>query len=278
MPQIYERPPTFTAVDSQIANRGTGVTGSLSNIFDMNPYTFYDTKADGTQNADGAFELNFRLNLNPVQDVDTIYVIADGVETASFALLTPSGPRILDNVSMTTTYNNRKAAINTLGASYPITQGSLTLTRTPTANIVRIYQVLIMRRLEDLKQINSSTINRAITRFETSRASRNSYIIEALDGTRSLQTGSVSKSKRMVNYTIWESRAGTGSNIRTVRNNLNKFYDTVRQYPNFIIWDLSEPAAEDYEAVFPAYWIPNSFQDRIEGVNAISYSFTVEEQ
>lgn len=275
MPQIYAPRTQFTITDNQVGTRNS-TDGTLANITDNDPTTYYETKSAGSVIA-SENQLTFLLDYTASTEIDTLYIIASGIKEITWHNVT-GNDGILFESEVTDTYDNKKALVHTASTIFGTEQMRLRLIKINASSTVKIYSIFQMRRLLNLEQINSRDISRAITRFETSRAPRNSYIIEALDGTRSLQVGSVTKPKRMINYTIWESRVGQGSNIRTVRNNLNQFYNVVQQYPNITIWDLSEQSAEDYEAVFPAYWIPNSFQDRIEGVNAISYSFTVEEQ
>ena len=73
------------------------------------------------------------------------------------------------------------------------------------------------------------------------------------------------------------SDTGEGA-ITNARNELSRLYDIQREYPNFILWDLDEDYAQDYRAIFPAYWIPGSFSESIEGNQVIQYSFAVEER
>ena len=80
------------------------------------------------------------------------------------------------------------------------------------------------------------------------------------------------------NLSYSQSSRQTGGPITNARNELSKLYDIQRQYPNFILWDLDEAGAQDYRSIFPAYWLPDSFSENIQGNQVISYSFSVEER
>ena len=127
-----------------------------------------------------------------------------------------------------------------------------------------------MRHLLDL----TDTDTRAITRFDTTGATRAAYIQEDLYGTRTVQVGRYSDIRRSVNYQIWESAA----NLTAARHKISELLYIQQENPNIVIWDLDEANAQDYESVFPAFWVPGSFSSSIEGAQAVSYSFSVEEQ
>lgn len=243
MPQIYTSIPY--SVDSTLPG--------ASNVSDGDPYTYFD------QNS-------FQVQFTGQQTIDRVYAIAGYPGNVSTVLSTSPGSFIEETMTESFnkgTYDNRRAL---LVSGAEVTTDTMTVT---VSAATRVYKVLFMKHLFDL----TDTDNRAITSFETSRGARNAFVQEDLYGTTSLQTGHLSSAKKTIQYEIWQSAA----NITDARNELNKLYQVQRQHPNFTIWDLDEPNAQDYESIFNAHWIPNSFSERIEASQAISYRFTVQQ-
>lgn len=287
MPQIFENPISFTVADDQVSTRGS-TNGTLANITDFDFTTYYETRSPGTIvsiNSENENQLTFTLT-SASTSIDTLIVLATGIKSIRQLYDVPGSTQIFsnssENYSATVldsnpngkngfTYTEPILPNNLLPRTFSATELRLRLLKTSPGAVVQIYNIFQFRTAFDLRQSNS----RAITRFETSRQQRNAYVIEALDGTRSLQTGPVAKAKRMINYSIWEnSLPGLGP----PRNRLNGFYQFMQQNRRFLLWDLNEPNSQDFESIFWAHWVPNSFQERIEAQQAISYSFTVEEQ
>ena len=257
MPQIYTSPFQINSItDSQVS--GANTIGSLSNISDDSKYTFYETDSAGTGNV-----LTFVFNLASTQDIDTVYLIGENIDSVR---ITEFG---LDYVT-SSTYNDRDAFIATNATTVSGTTITLECTRTPSTTSMRLYQVLIMRHLLSLNQSDT----RAITRFDTTREIRNSTIQEDLYGSRTLQVGHINNTKKTIGYEMWQN----ASNLSACRSELNTVYNIQRQNSNFTIWDLSELGSQDYESVFEAFWIPGSFTERLQGTQAISYSFSIQEK
>ena len=257
MPRFYINPAQISSItDSQLA--GATTAGNLSNIFDGNKHTFYQTNSAGTANV-----LEFIVNLTDITIMDTIYVIGQNISTVQIF-------EIGGDFATVPTYNDRDVLLRTYASPYSTRRLTLRCTRESAGIRTRLYQILIMRHLLDLNQSDT----RVITRFETTRQIRNAFVQEDLYGSRVLQTGHINTAKKTINYQMWQN----ASTLSEARAELNRVYNIQRQYPNFTIWDLDEPNAQDYESVFPAYWVPNSFSESIEGTQAISYSFSIEEQ
>ena len=227
------------------------------------PYTGANTDAvsDGSSYSSYSGDtLTFNFTGSP--SIDRVFVVAKGatditVPTFSVDSMTESFNE--------TTYDSRRAF---LGSRSSVMQSnSITITATGATNI---YRVLFMNHLKSLN--NSDT--RSITGYEVGRGIRNAFIQEDLYGNRSLQTGHIRDAKKTINYTIWQR----ADNLTDVRNELNELYNIQQQYPNFTIWDIDEPDAQDYESVFQAHWLPDSFSEAIQGTQAISHSFTIEQQ
>ncbi len=257
MPKIYTNPSQIRLItDSQ--RTGATTEGNLSNIFDGTKYTFYQTDSAGTSGV-----LEFVINLVNTETVDTIYLIGQNI---SIARIDEFGCDYAAN----STFDNRVAFLGTIVS--PISAQTLTLqcTRASGATDMRLYQILVMSHLLDLNQSDT----RAITRFNTTRQIRNSFIQEDLYGTRTLQVGNINHAKKTINYQMWQN----ANTLSEARSELNRVYDIQRQNPNFTLWDLDEPNSQDYESVFPAFWVPNSFTELLQGTQAISYAFSVEEQ
>ena len=250
MPQIYTMPIPLTV--------RTSPSGS-ENVSDGNNRTFYETS-----------DTDITIEFTMVPDVSTFYILAENFDSVSLTGFTGATQHGFGNdLNGVNTINNRKGILSTV-PEVGIDSCILRFTRTSGRSTIKIYRIVAMRRLLDLNQTN----DRAITSFETRREIRNAFIQEDLYGTRSLQTGHLNDSKKTINYTIWQ----IGSNITAARNKLSDLYDIQRQYSNFMFWDLDEAHAQDYESVFPAFWVPESFSERTEGAQAISYSFSVEQQ
>ena len=244
MPRIYSAPVPFT-----ISMGGTG----SSNVNDSSKYTYYET-------SDSTITLNFGTGSVAY---DSIYVLAEGIDNIGFL-----GANSIDRLTGTI-FGNKKGIILE-GSEHTAQSHNLTVTKTSGVTNIKIYQIIVMNFLKDL----SETDTRTITRFDTTRQVRNAYIQEDLYGTRSLQVGHLPDAKRSISYQIWES----ASNLTTARNKLSEFYNIQQANPNITIWDLEEANAQNFESVFPAFWVPGSFSESIEATQAISYSFSIEEQ
>ena len=257
MPKIYTNPSQIRLItDSQ--RTGATTEGNLSNIFDGTKYTFYQTDSAGTSGV-----LEFVINLVNTETVDTIYLIGQNISTVR---VDEFGCDYVTNP----TFNDRVVSLGTTAS--PISTQILTLqcTRTSGATDIRIYQILVMSHLLDLNQSDT----RVITRFNTVRQIRNAFVQEDLYGSRTLQTGHINNPKKRINYQMWQN----ANTLSEARSELNRVYDIQRQNPNFTLWDLDEPNSQDYESVFPAFWVPNSFTELLQGTQAISYALSVEEQ
>ena len=270
MPKIYTSPVQISSITDSQASARSSTLGSLSDITDGNKHTFYETMAPGTaQTTPTRNELRFTLTFNSTTSVDTIYVLAQNIDSITFSV-NPGGDLLGTRVPGQITYDSRRGVLANVAVPVAATGGILRLIKTPATSTVRIYQILVMRQLLDLSQSN----NRAITRYDVTRQIRNAFVQEDLYGSRTLQTGHLNSAKKAINYRIWQN----GSTLTECRNELSKVYNIQRQHSNFTIWDLDELNAQDYESIFPAFWVPNTFTERIEGTQAISYVFSVEEQ
>ena len=252
MPKIYSAPARIASIT------GTGNTG---NAIDSNPYSYYNGNS-----------LSFTFVDSP--SIDTVFVISQGGSSASAGGSSSSGNE---------TYDGRMAFLIT-GASSP---SSISV-----SGASRIYQVIFMKHLLDLNQTDS----RVITSYEVTAGTRNTFIQEDLYGRRTVQSGHISNPKKRIEYQIWQSApyimedrpdpdspgdtisVSVLGSLSDARNEVNKFYRIVAQNPNITIWDLDEPGAQDYESVFAAYWVPDSFSEAIEGQHVINYGFAIEQQ
>ena len=255
MPRIYTAPARIASV--------TG-TGNTLAAYDSNPYSYY------TGNS-----LTFNFVGSP--SIDTVFVISQGGSSLSAGSLSSSG---------NTTFDGRKAFLATGSSS---STSSMTVS---VSGASRLYQVLFMNHLIDLNQTDS----RVITSYEITAGTRNTFIQEDLYGRRTMQSGHISNPKKSIQYQIWQSAPymqedrpdpdSPGDTIQVqvlgslsdARNEVNKFYSVVAQNPNITIWDLDEPGAQDYESVFAAYWVPDSFSESVEGGHVIQYGFAIEQQ
>ena len=248
MPQIYTAPIPYT------------ITGDSDRAAsDGNKHTSYNITGN-----------DVTINFTSTPRVSTIYVLADNYDSVTFTgFVGATQHGFGTDVTGGSTYDNRRGALSTV-TELGLSRCRLRFARTSGRSSINIYQILALRHLLDL----TDTDTRAITRFETTRETRNAYIQEDLYGSRSLQVGHLNSSKRNINYQIWQS----ASNLSAARNELSQLHDIQRQHPNFTLWDLDEPNAQDYESVFEAFWVLGSFSESIEASQAISYSFSVEEQ
>ena len=270
MPKIYTSPVQISSITDSQASARSSTLGSLSDITDGNKYTFYETMAPGTaQTNPTRNELRFTLTFGSTASIDTIYVLAQNIDSITFSV-NPGGDSLGTRVPGQITYDNRRGVLANVAVPVAATGGILRLIKTPATSAIRIYQILVMRQLLALNQSDT----RAITTFDTTREIRNAYIQEDIYGGQTLQVGHINNAKKTINYQIWQN----ASTLSGARSELNQVYNILRQNPNFTIWDLDEPNSQDYESVFPAFWIPTSFTETIEGTQAISYSFSIQEQ
>lgn len=264
MPIIYTEPLTNLA-DRNASSRGTGNTGSLNNLWDGNPFTFYDTKSA---------TLEFNATSMAGETVDTVYVVAENIDDVSFRSINPatqifSDQPVIDtwDTDDTPGYSIRKAFITTHTSTITSTSMRVTLTRTAGTNSVRIFHLFIMRQLLDLKK--SSTLT--ITRFQKSGQMRNAFPVPDLYGGTVLQTDANSWIHPQLSYQLWQ----TGSNLTEARNIVTSQRNIARRYPNITIWDLAEPNAQDYESIYKAYWTPASFTQELAGTNVVRHGFDI---
>ena len=270
MPKIYTSPVQISSIVDNQASARSSTLGSLSDITDGDKYAFYETMAPGTAQVNPTRnELRFNLTFNSTTSVDTIYVLAQNIDSITFSV-NPGGDSLGTRVPGQITYDNRRGVLSNVAVPVAATGGILRLIKTPATSAVRIYEILVMRQLLNLSQSN----NMAITRYNVTRQIPNAFVQEDLYGARTLQTGHLNSSKKTINYRIWQN----GNTLTECRNELSKVYNIQRQHSNFTIWDLDEPNAQDYESVYQAHWVPNSFAERIEGTQAISYGFSIEEE
>ena len=248
MPQIYTPPIPFT------------ITGTDTDaVSDGNKYTSYNTT-----------DTDVTINFTGTPRISTIYVLADNYDSVSFTGFTGANPHGFGtDITGGITYDSRRGAISTV-AEEGLSRCTLRFTRTSGRSSINIYQILALRHLLPLN--NSDT--RSITSYEVRRGIRNAFVQEDLYGNRSLQTGHLRDARKTINYTIWQR----GDNLTAARNELSELYNVQRQYPNITIWDIDEPGSQDYESVFQAFWVPDSFSESIEGTQVVNHSFTIEQQ
>ena len=248
MPQIYTLPIPFT-----ITGTGTDV------VSDGNKYTSYNTT-----------DTDVTINFTSTPMISTIYVLADNYDSVSFTGFTGAIEHGFGtDITGAKTYNNRRGALSTV-TPVGLSRCRLRFTRTTGKSSINIYQILALRHLLSL----NNSDNRSITSYEARRVIRNAFIQEDLYGNRSLQTGHLRDAKKTINYTIWQR----GNNLTDARNKLSELFNTQRQYPNFTIWDIDEPGSQDYESVFQAHWLPESFSETIEGQQVVNHQFTIEQR
>ena len=275
MPLIYELPQNYldkdTVSDEQEDDRGTGNLGSIANISDGDKLSYYGTKAPGTSRTNPTRnELDFDITFTTDQSVDSIIVIAENVVSATFTINSPASVGLGTRKAPSLTIGDRKIFIFDPVNRTSLRTATLKLIKTTGSADIKLYEIFLLKQLLDLTQSDT----RAITRFETTREMRNTYIQEDLYGGRTLQIGHLTAPKRVINYQIWEN----ANNLTTARTALEQLYDVQRKNPNFVIRDLDEDNATTIDSIFYAHWLPGSFSSTIEATQAISYNFTVEEQ
>lgn len=261
-------------------DRGTSTTGTIATISDGNPNSYYETTAPGlVRSSPTRNELTFRLTFTGNPRVDLVYVVADGISSATFDIVSPASSSL--GTQLTGVLNSGDQRTITFPSSLPATftpvavsSGRLRLVKTSANARVRIYAVYVMGTLLDLRNSDDGTNGRSISRFDPSGEVRNAFIVEDLYGNRTLQTGHINQIRNIVRYTIWQ----ISNNLTECRSELNKVKRVVQENPNFTLWDLVEPNNMDYESLGLAHWVPNSFNSSIEGQQALTYSFSIEYQ
>lgn len=264
MPMFYTA-PSFRITDRQVATRGSAV-GTLSDITNPNPYTFYQTASPGT-----AGVLNFTCTFTPAETIDSVHVVAENVTHVTVYNITASTSVITDQPT-TETFNSRRALVftSTQGRPTAATAVRVSLTKTNPSAVVKIYAIKVMRRVLDLSISGSE---RTITAYQPSFGDRSGIdIVEDLYGNRDEQRRHNAYLRETITYRIWRK----DNNISACRQEINEIRKVNYDHSNFNFFDLAETGATDYEACYQAHFVPNSISYSLQGVNALSYTFGIE--
>ena len=264
MPKFYTQ-PTFTLTDRQASTRGSAV-GTLSDITNPNPYTFYQTASPGTGGV-----LNFTCTFSPAETIDSVHVIAENVSHVTVYNITASTSVITDQPTIET-FDNRRALVFTSTTSPTAATGiRVSLTKTSQSAVVKIYAIKVMRQLMDLS-ITGAT--RSISRFEPLVSKRKMNIVPDLYGIETEEVLYGAYDRATTRYQIWHA----ANNLTECRQEINRIKKMRYEHPNFNFLDLDETGASDYESCYGAYFVPGALSTQLRGVKAISYQFTVAQQ
>ena len=268
MPIFYNDPQYGTITDNQVADRGS-TSGTLANITDGKPNTFYETRADGSGG-----KISFTFPITETTHANSVHVIAENVTHVSTVNLSRANAAIITDQPLSRTFGNRRALVfthETAGLTAISTSMRVDLTIESTAVATKIYAIKVMQRVLDLSVSGNS---RTISGFRPVSQIRNIDIVEDLYGDRDPQTRYGHSFRATTGYTLWNKE----DNLTACRQQFNQFQNVMIENPSFILWDLSEEGAFDYESCYQAHLVPGSISLNLRGVNATSFSFTVEQR
>lgn len=132
----------------------------------------------------------------------------------------------------------------------------------------RVYEVYAMREL--LRLENSDSM--ALTLYNPNESDKDRYAEEDLYGNVSVESGPGSGARRSDSFEVWFR----GDDLTACMKEYNKLKYIYQVNDMITLWAMTESGATDYESVYPGHFVSGSLAYRIQGVNAISYTFSIE--